>query len=211
MKLKVFSADGSSSSEKEFSEFPAYEGTKGINALRQVILAYQANQRQGNASTKTRAEVRGTGKKPFRQKGTGGARQGTRRGPQHYKGGVAFGPKPRDYSQKVNRKMKTLAFGRALHDRAVSGEISLIEKWEVSEAKTKIFNQLLGTIGLEGKLLVIDDQFEDKELLAARNIERVTVSEASQINAWDLVRYDNVIISERGFSTILSRIVGGSN
>lgn len=211
MKLKVFSADGSSSSEKDFSEFPEFEGNRGLNALRQVILAHNANQRQGNASTKTRAEVRGTGKKPFRQKGTGGARQGTRRGPQHYKGGVAFGPKPRDYTQKVNRKMKTLAFGRALYDRASSGEVTLIEKWEVSEAKTKVFNQLLGTIGIQGKLLIVDDQFQDKEVLAARNIERVTISEAAQLNAWDLVRYDNVIISERGFSTILSRIAGGSN
>ena len=82
------------------------------------------------ASTKTRAEVRGTGKKPFRQKG-GTARQGTRRGPQHYKGGAAFGPKPRDYFQKVNKKMKTLFLVKALHDRAVSGEVSLIEKGSV--------------------------------------------------------------------------------
>lgn len=209
MKFTVFSADGSSSSEKEIPEFPVFEGEKGIAALRQVILAYNANQRQGNASTKTRADVSGTGKKPFRQKGTGGARQGTRRGPQHYKGGVAFGPKPRDYSQKVNRKIKTLAFGRALFNRADAGELNLIEKWEVTSPKTKLFESILSNVGAEGTTLIVDDAFGDNEVLAARNIARVAISDAGSLNAWDLVRYDRIIVSEKGMSTLLGRVIGG--
>ncbi|MCH2154559.1 MAG: 50S ribosomal protein L4 [Opitutales bacterium] len=211
MKFKLYSADGSSASEKEINEFPEFEGNKGLAALRQVVIAHQANKRQGNASTKTRAEVAGTGKKPFRQKGTGGARQGTRRAPQHYKGGVAFGPKPRDYSQKINRKLKTLAFGRALFDRASAGELDLIEKWEVTEAKTKLFKGILSNIGAEGKTLVVDDAFGDKEVLAARNLEKVAITNASQVNALDLVRYDQIIISEQGMATLLSRVAGGES
>jgi len=100
MKLKVFKADGSSSTEKDFPHFPEFEGDRGIATLRQVVIAQQANKRQGNASTKTRAEVAGSGKKLFRQKGSGTARQGSRRVPHQRHGGVAHGPKPRDYSQK---------------------------------------------------------------------------------------------------------------
>ena len=97
MKLKVFKADGSSSTEKDFPHFPEFEGDRGIATLRQVVIAQQANKRQGNASTKTRAEVAGSGKKLFRQKGSGTTRQGTRRVPHQRHGGVAHGPKPRDY------------------------------------------------------------------------------------------------------------------
>jgi large subunit ribosomal protein L4 len=127
MKLKVFKADGSSSTEKDFPNFPEFEGDRGIATLRQVVIAQQANKRQGNASTKTRAEVAGSGKKLFRQKGSGTARQGTRRVPHQRHGGVAHGPKPRDYSQKTNRKMRQLAMQRALFDRAIAGK-KLISK-----------------------------------------------------------------------------------
>jgi len=136
MKLKVFTADGSSFSEKDF-QIPEFEGEKGQQALKQVLLGYVNNRRQGNASTKTRSEVNATGKKPFRQKGTGMARQGTRVAPQHTHGGVAFGPKPRDYSQRLNKKMKKLALSRALFDRVQDGDIAVIEKWEVADKKTR--------------------------------------------------------------------------
>jgi len=126
MKFKLYNNTGSSSQEKEISDFPTFEGDRGVNALRQVILAHQANARQGNASTKTRAEVSGTGKKAFRQKGTGMARRGNRRTPIMKGGGVAFGPKPRDYSQKLNKKQRQLALGRALYEQATSGTLNLI-------------------------------------------------------------------------------------
>ena len=105
MKLEVYTTDGGNSKKKEFA-IPELEGDKGLYALKQIILAYQANQRQGCASTKTRAEVRGSGKKPWRQKGTGMARAGSRRSPIWRGGGITFGPRPRDYSQRLNKKMK---------------------------------------------------------------------------------------------------------
>jgi len=158
MKLKVFSTDGTTSEEKEFANFPAFEGDKGIAAVRQVVIAHQANKRQGNASTKTRAEVAGSGKKLFRQKGSGTARQGSRRVPHQRHGGVAHGPKPRDYSQKINRKMKALAFQRALFNRATEGGLSVIEAFEVKEPKTKLFNKVLtAVLPTRGKVLIIDD------------------------------------------------------
>lgn len=207
MKLKVFSSDGTSSSEKEYA-IPQFEGDKGLQALKQVILALMANRRQGNASTKTRSTVHGTGKKPFRQKGTGGARQGSRVAPQLYHGSVAHGPHPRDYSQHVNRKMRQLALSRALFDRASDGEIVVVERWEIAERKTKLFDALLSTIAPEGRLLVLDDSWSDQNLLAARNICRIELNEASDVNAYDLSNYDQVIFSEKGLERLLNRLNG---
>jgi len=212
MKLKVFSADGSKSEEKDFPQFPELEGDKGVAALRQVVLAQQANKRQGNASTKTRAEVSGSGKKLFRQKGTGSARQGERRVPHQRHGGVAHGPKPRDYSQKINRKMKTLAMQRALFERASSGGISVIEAIQVKEPKTKLFHKVLSAVLPErGKVLIVDDAFENSAALAARNIEGVTLSEAGNLSVLDLVRYRRILVSSKGIETILARVNGGQS
>ena len=212
MKLKVFSADGVISEEKDFANFPAFEGDKGIAALRQIVIAHQANRRQGNASTKTRAEVAGSGKKLFRQKGSGTARQGTRRVPHQRHGGVAHGPKPRDYSQKINRKMKVLAFQRALYDRATEGGISVIEALEVKEPKTKLFNQVLTAVLPErGKVLLVDDQFENNAALAARNIDGISLSEAGNLSTLDVVRYRHIIVSSKGIQTIIARANGGKS
>lgn len=208
MKLKLYTADGSKSSEKEIAHFPTFEGEKGVDALRQVILAHRANQRQGTASTKTRAEVSGTGKKPFRQKGTGMARQGTRRATQHRGGGIALGPKPRDYSQKLNRKMRVLAFNRALFERASEGNLSLIENFDMSEPKTRLMHSILGQIAPAGKVLLVDDSFGDNAALAARNIPRVAVTRSSTLNSYDLVYYDRIIVTEKGLDTVLARMNG---
>ena len=206
MKLKVYSTDGKKSEEKEFSAFPSFEDDKGVAALRQVLIAQQANQRQGNASTKTRAEVSGSGKKLFRQKGSGRARQGSRRVPHQRHGGVAHGPKPRDYSQKINDKMKTLAFQRALFERANEGGLSVIEAFEVKEPKTKLFYQILTKVLPDyKKVLIIDDAFEENTVLAARNIEGLSFTVASSLNALDIVRYQQIIVSSKGIETIIAR------
>lgn len=208
MKLKLYTADGSSSSEKEFL-LPELEGDKGVAALRQVVLAHRANARQGNASTKTRAEVAGSGRKLFRQKGSGRARQGTRQGPHRRHGGVAHGPKPRDFSQKINRKMKNLAFQRALFERANAGGISVIEAFKVAEPKTRLFNRTLNAVlPKRRKVLVVDDQFENNTSLAARNVDGVSLSEAGDLNTLDLVRYNHIIVSEKGIETIIARAKG---
>ncbi|MEX0332771.1 MAG: 50S ribosomal protein L4 [Puniceicoccaceae bacterium] len=209
MKIKVFSADGSSSSDKDFP-IPEFEGEKGLQALKQVILSVQANKRQGTVSTKTRTTVHGTGKKPFRQKGTGSARQGTRVAPQHYHGSVAHGPQPRDFSQRINKKMRKVALSRALFDRAIDGEVAVIEKWEVKDRKTRLFDELLGKIAPAGKVLIVDDSWSDQNVLAARNIRRISINEASDINAYDLSLYDQVILSEKGLERLLTRVNGGN-
>jgi len=209
MKLKVFNSDGSSAAEKEFP-IPQFEGDKGLQALKQVILSVQANQRQGSVSTKTRSTVHGTGKKPFRQKGTGSARQGSKVAPNHYHGSVAHGPQPRDFNQHINKKMKKLALSRALFDRVVDGEVSVIEKWEIAERKTKLMHEILGKVAPAGKLLILDDSWSDNSLLAARNINRVEINEANDVNAFDLSAYDQVIVSEKGMERLLARMNGGN-
>lgn len=205
MKLHVFSADGASSVEKEFP-IPSFEGDKGRQALKQVILAYLANRRQGTQSTKDQSTVHGTGKKPFRQKGTGRARQGTLRGAQHYHGAKAHGPHPRDWSQKISKNLRQLALRRALYERALDGEVVVIEKWELPERKTKLFNALVGKIAPEGQILVVDDSWADGTVLAGRNLNRIQLGEAREVNAYDLARYDRVILSEKGLERLLSRL-----
>ncbi|NCG08782.1 MAG: 50S ribosomal protein L4 [Verrucomicrobia bacterium] len=209
MKLKVYTADGSSSEEKEFAAFPQFEDDKGVAALRQVVIAHQANLRQGTASTKTRAEVRGSGKKLFRQKGSGTARQGSRRVPHQRHGGIAHGPKPRDFSQKINRKMKQLAFQRALFERANEGRLAVIETIQSEAPKTKVFNKVLTSVLPErGKVLLIDDSFENNAALAARNIEGVVLTEAGDLSTLDVVRYPHILVSAKGIETILARANG---
>ncbi|CAI8260971.1 MAG: 50S ribosomal protein L4 [Puniceicoccaceae bacterium MED-G32] len=210
MKLKVFKADGSSSTEKDFPHFPEFEGDRGIATLRQVVIAQQANKRQGNASTKTRAEVAGSGKKLFRQKGSGTARQGSRRVPHQRHGGVAHGPKPRDYSQKTNRKMRQLAMQRALFDRASAGGLSVIEDLAVEAPKTKIFNNVLKNVYPKRcKVLVVDDTFEENTAYAARNIQGVSLAESGDLSVLDIVKFQNVIVSSKAIETIIARAADG--
>src|ERR1700675_3874752 len=155
MKLTVFNSDGTASSEKDFAGLPVFEGDKGSQAVKEVVVAINANNRQGTHSTKTRGEVRGGGKKPWRQKGTGRARAGSIRSPLWVGGGVVFGPKPRDYSKKINGKVKNLAFSRALFDRASAGEIDVIEHFEIEPVKTKAVNLVVNRIAPTGKILLV--------------------------------------------------------
>jgi len=206
MKFKVYTPDASSSKEKDFANFPALEANKGNQALKDVIVAYQANNRQGNAKAKTRADVNRTGKKVYRQKGTGHARHGDRGAPIYVGGGVAHGPKVRDWSKHINKKVKTLAFKRALNNLAADGGIDLIEKFDVEQPKTKIFNELISKIEPKGKVLIVDKELSDNAALAARNIERIFIVDADSVNAWDLIRFSKVVASEDGFNRILERV-----
>lgn len=206
MKLKVFKSDGSSFVEKEFSNIPEFEGNKGVQALKEVIVGYQANARQGTASTKTKGEVRGSGKKPWRQKGTGMARSGDRQSPLWPGGGVIFGPKPRDFSKKLNKKVRQVAFQRALFDRVVDGEVLVIEKLEVTEPKTRIFDSVLDKVSPKGTILLVDSEFSDDIVRAARNIERVRMEEVPSLNALTISRNHQVLITEEGLEKLLERL-----
>ncbi len=211
MKLKVYITDGSKFNEKQYDHFPVLDGDKGIASLKYAIQAYLANARQGNACTKDRSEVSGGGRKPWKQKHTGNARHGSRRSPIWVGGGVVHGPIPRDYSKKINRKEKQLAFKRALFQIAAEGALSVIEQFKTPEPKTKAFNQILNRIFPEGKILIVDDTFENNTLLAARNIERLHLCEAASLNCWDLIRYDQVLMSDKGLNIILSRTNADAN
>ncbi|HCJ12572.1 MAG: 50S ribosomal protein L4 [Verrucomicrobia bacterium GWF2_51_19] len=204
MKLKIFTSDAKQSQEKEV-RIPVYTDDKGVQALRDVILAYQSNLRQGNACTKDRGDVKGSGVKPWRQKGTGRARHGEKRSPLWRGGGIVFGPKPRDYTQKMNRKVKTLALRRALFECCQANELALIEKFAISEGKTRLFNDILGRLADKGKVLLVDQQFDDTVVLAGRNIERLYMIDADSLNPWDLIRYDAIIMSENALERVLTR------
>jgi large subunit ribosomal protein L4 len=209
MKLKIFKSDGSASGEREFDGLPVFEGDKGRQALKEVVVAHAANVRQGTRSTKTRAEVSGSGRKPWRQKGTGRARAGSTRSPIWVGGGVAFGPRPQDFSKKTNRKVRHLAFKRALFDRVQAGEVSVIEAFKVNPPKTKVMVNVIGQIAPGGTVLLVDDSFSDDAIRAGRNIPRVDFTESAHINTTELCLFDSLIVTERGLQSILTRINGG--
>ncbi len=210
MKLKVFTSDGNASREQEFDGLPVFEGDKGLQAVKEVIVAINANNRLGTHSTKTRGEVAGSNKKPFRQKGTGRARAGEKRSPIWTGGGVVFGPKPRDYSKKINARVKALAFSRALFDRASAGEIDVIEKFDAPAAKTKGMSQVIGRIAPKGKVLVVDSSFTLETARATRNLARVAMQEASKLNTLDLAQYGKIIVSSAALEQIIARAKGGN-
>ncbi|HEY4302548.1 MAG TPA: 50S ribosomal protein L4 [Candidatus Didemnitutus sp.] len=207
MKLKVYSTDATQSSEREFS-LPTFEGNRGLQAVKEVVVAHRANARQGTRSTKTRGEVSGGGKKPWNQKGTGRARAGSNRSPLWSGGGVVFGPRPRDFSKKINGKVKALAFSRALFDRASAGEIDVIEEFSVAQPKTKLMGQVVNRIAPKGRVLLVDAPFATETARAARNLGRVTLQEATKLNTLDLVAYTRIVISTKALEHLITRANG---
>lgn len=210
MKLKVYNNDGTASGESEFEGLPVFEGDRGVQAVKEVIVAQAANARQGSASTKTRAEVRGGGKKPWRQKGTGRARAGSNRSPIWVGGGIVFGPRPRDYSKKINKKVKALAFQRALFDRVNDGSLVVVEALGIAPAKTKEASKLIRGIAPEGKVLVIDKEFSDSDVLSLRNLVGVGLAESAQVNVTDLCQFKTIIATRSGLEALIERVKGGS-
>jgi len=160
-----------------------------------VLVNYLANQRQGTQSTKTRAEVSGGGKKPWRQKGTGRARQGSTRSPQWTKGGIALGPKPRSYKYTVNKKEKRLAIKSILSSKVLEKELTVVDKLELKEIKTKAIATALTDLKVEGKTLIILPENNKNVYMSSRNIEGVKTITANNINVFDLLKYTNLILS----------------
>ena len=160
-----------------------------------VLVNYLANQRQGTQSTKTRAEVRGGGRKPWRQKGTGRARQGSIRAPQWIKGGIALGPKPRSYTYKVNKKERQLAIRSLLSSKVLENELTVVEKLEMKEAKTKEMVKTLSNLKVEGKTLIVLPEKNENVQKSARNIEGVKTSLVNTINVYDLLKYNKLVLT----------------
>ena len=175
---------------KKVSDIELADSVFGIepneNIVHAVLVNYLANQRQGTQSTKTRAEVRGGGKKPWRQKGTGRARQGSIRAPQWIKGGIALGPKPRSYKYTVNKKEKRLAIKSVLSSKVIEKELTVVDKLELKEIKTKSMVKALTALKVEGKTLIIVPEKNTNVVMSARNIEGVKTITANNINVFDL-------------------------
>ncbi len=184
---------------KKVSDIELAENVFGIepneNIVHSVLVNYLANQRQGTQSTKTRAEVSGGGKKPWRQKGTGRARQGSTRSPQWIKGGIALGPKPRSYKYTVNKKERRLAIKSILSSKVLEKELTVVDKLEVKEIKTKLIAKALVDLKVEGKTLIVLPENNKNVYMSARNIEGVKAITANNINVFDLLKYTNLILS----------------
>ena len=160
-----------------------------------VLINFLANQRRGTQSTKTRAEVRGGGRKPWRQKGTGRARQGSIRAPQWIKGGIALGPKPRSYKYTVNKKERRLAIKSLLSSKILEKELTVVDTLSLKEIKTKEMVRVLNNLKVEGKSLILLAEKNENIQKSARNIEGVKTSLVNTINVYDLLKYKNLIIT----------------
>ena len=183
---------------KKVSDVELADSVFGIEpneaVVHSVLVNYLANQRQGTQSTKTRAEVRGGGKKPWRQKGTGRARQGSIRAPQWIKGGIALGPKPRSYKYTVNKKERRLAIKSILSSKVLEKELTVVDKLELAEIKTKTMVKALSDLKVEGKTLIVLADKNENVLMSARNIEGVKAIAINNINVFDLLKYNNLVL-----------------
>lgn len=167
-----------------------------VPVMHQVVTAQLAARRAGTQSTKTRAEVSGGGKKPFKQKGTGNARQGSTRSPHYSGGGVALGPKPRKYDQRTPKKMVKLALRSALSDRAAEGKVVVVDEWGFEAPKTKAAKAALAALGVEGKALVVVDTNDTNTIRSFLNLPEVQLIEVGELNAYDVLCSDYVVFSK---------------
>ena len=192
-KVDVYNMQGKKVSDVELNE-AVFGIEPNENIVHSVLVNYLANQRQGTQSTKTRAEVRGGGRKPWRQKGTGRARQGSIRAPQWIKGGIALGPKPRSYSYRKNKKEKQLAIKSLLSAKVLDNELTVVDKLEVKEPKTSVMVKALTSLKVEGKTLIILADKNENVLLSSRNIEGVKTIELNTINVFDLLNCNKLVL-----------------
>lgn len=175
--------------------------------LYDAITLARNSQRQGTADTKTRSEVSGGGRKPWRQKGTGRARQGSTRAPHWIKGGVVFGPHPRDYDKKQNRKERRLALKSALAYKVIESEMIVVENFELENNKTKTAKEVLNNLNINNKVLIVVDSLNDNMILATRNLANVVLLEANEINTYDVIAADNMIITENAVKMVEEALI----
>lgn len=195
MKIDVFNLEAKKVGDMELNE--AVFGQEYNEALiHQVVVAQLANKRQGNKSTLTRSEVRGGGAKPWRQKGTARARQGSIRSPQWTGGGVVFAPKQRDFSQKINKKMRVAATISALSAKVADNKMVVVENLAFEQAKTKLVAQMLKAFDIKGRVIVLTDKDDEIVLRACANIQNVTVCNVDLINVYDLVANADCIATQ---------------
>ena len=194
-KIDVYDINGKKVKELELNE--AVFGIEPNEAVvHSVLVNCLANQRQGTQSTKTRSEVSGGGRKPWRQKGTGRARQGSIRAPQWIKGGIALGPKPRSYKYTVNKKERQLAVKSVLSSKVLENELVVVDSLPLNDIKTKEMVKALSNLKVEGKALIMLPEKNEKVQKSARNIEGVKTTLVETINVYDLLKYNKLVVTE---------------
>jgi large subunit ribosomal protein L4 len=181
------------------------ENGRGTQVVHEVIVAMRAARRSGSANTKTKAEVDLSGAKPWRQKGTGRARAGYKSSPIWRGGGVVFGPKPRDYSKKISKSVRRLAFRKALSERINAGDVLTIDKFVVPELKTKSFVTLLKKQTDARKVLVISDAFDETTLKSGRNVKPITLATASDVNTEQLLASEKILVTQKALEKLAER------
>ena len=191
--IKVMDMTGKEVSTIELSD-AIFGITPNVPAMHTMVVNYLANQRQGTQSTLTRTEVSGGGRKPWRQKGTGHARQGSTRAPQWTHGGVALGPKPRSYRFTVNKKLKRLAMKSALSSKVLSGDMIVLDNITMNDYKTKDMVKMLGAVGAQGKALIVMPEVDSKVIKSAANIPGVKTALVNTINVYDILNYDKFVV-----------------
>ncbi len=182
------------------------EDGRGTQAVHDVVVAMRAARRSGSANTKTKAEVDLSGAKPWRQKGTGRARAGYKSSPLWRGGGVVFGPKPRDYSKKISKSVRQLAFRKALSERFKAGDVLTVDKFVVPELKTKSFVALLKKQTDAEKVLIVSDSFDDNTFKSARNVKPVKLATASDVNTEQLLAFEKILVTEKALEKLAQRI-----
>jgi len=205
MKLPVKDINGKSKGQLEVT-FPLVEGGRGTQAVHDTVVAYQAAQRMGTASTKTMGEVAGTGKKPWRQKGTGRARAGSFASPLWRGGGVVFGPKPRDFSKKVSRKTRQLALRKALTERLNAGDVLVVEELKLESPKTKGFVEVMSKLGIGGTALIVAANRDKNLSLASRNVQDVELTTSDFLNTYQVLRSNKLLFTRSAFEKLQERL-----
>ena len=200
-KVDIKKSDGAKSGTIELDE-NIFGIEPNVAVMHQVVNAQLAAKRSGTHSTKTRAEVRGGGAKPWKQKGTGRARAGSSRIPHWRGGGIALGPKPRDYSQRTPKKMKRLALRSALSDRAQSNSVYVVDAWDFETPSTKAAKTALEAIGTEGKVLVVTDAQDANTEKSFRNLSNVSVLSSDQLNVFDILVSDSIVFTKDNLPTM---------
>ena len=193
-KIDVYNVDGKKVSDVELNE-SIFGIEPNEDIVHSVLINYLANQRQGTQSTKTRSEVSGGGRKPWRQKGTGRARQGSIRAPHWVGGGIALGPKPRSYKYRVNKKERRLAIKSVLSSKVLENQLVVVDKIDFKEIKTKQMVNTLNNLKVEGKTLIMLPEKNENVQKSSRNIEGVKTTLVNTINVYDLLKYTNLVIT----------------
>ena len=206
MKLAIVNLAGAKAGEMEIADELLIKNAKGTQAVHDAVVAYLANQRLGTAKTKQMGEVAGSGKKPWRQKGTGRARAGSFQSPLWRGGAVVFGPRPRDYSLKVPKKLKTLAFRKALSERLLAGDVMVVDDLKLDDHKTKPFAAALKKLASAKTILVVADPVDDNLKLASRNLPSVAVERADSVNVYQLLRFDKIVATKSALEKLQARM-----